>query len=164
MSKVRLEAVRSHEIAPEAAQGIPMQPASADIWDKKYRLKTKKGEPVDATIDDTYKRVARALADAETTAEKQAYWYERFLWALRKGAIPAGRITSNAGALELCVPPDADLRITAPEQFTFATNLDSQGLRQSDDTWTRTGSGARIDLRVEGNAASFTLDPEEGCR
>ena len=27
-------------------------------------------------------------------------WYERFLWALRQGAIPAGRITSNAGALE----------------------------------------------------------------
>ena len=32
-------------------------------------------------------------------AEKQAYWNERFLWALRRGAIPAGRITSNAGAL-----------------------------------------------------------------
>jgi ribonucleoside-diphosphate reductase alpha chain len=99
MSKVRLEAVRT-ESAPEAAQGIPMQPASADIWDKKYRLKTKKGEPVDGTIDDTYKRVARALAEAEPTADKQKYWYERFLWALRRGAIPAGRITSNAGALE----------------------------------------------------------------
>ena len=37
---------------------------------------------------------------AETTPEKQKYWYERFLWALRRGAIPAGRITSNAGALE----------------------------------------------------------------
>ena len=30
----------------------------------------------------------------------QSYWNERFLWALRRGAIPAGRITSNAGALE----------------------------------------------------------------
>ena len=57
-----------------------------------------------------------------------------------------GQLSANAGALELCVPPDADLRITAPEQFTFATNLDSQGLTQSGDTWTRTGSGARIDL------------------
>ncbi|HEX2138631.1 MAG TPA: adenosylcobalamin-dependent ribonucleoside-diphosphate reductase, partial [Woeseiaceae bacterium] len=45
-------------------------------------------------------RVARALADAEATPEKRAYWYERFVWALRRGAIPAGRITSNAGALE----------------------------------------------------------------
>lgn len=95
MSTVRLEAVKS-----KAAQEIEMQPASQDIWDKKYRLKSKQGEPVDASIDHTYQRVARALAEAEPTAEKQKYWYERFLWALRRGAIPAGRITSNAGALE----------------------------------------------------------------
>jgi ribonucleoside-diphosphate reductase alpha chain len=95
MSTVRLEAVKKN-----AAREIEMQPASYDIWDKKYRLKTKRGEPVDATIDDTYKRVAKALSEAEPTAEKQKYWYERFLWALRRGAIPAGRITSNAGALE----------------------------------------------------------------
>jgi ribonucleoside-diphosphate reductase alpha chain len=94
MSTVRLEAVKN-----EALQ-IPLQPASQDIWDKKYRLKTKSGQPVDREIDDTYKRVARALAAAEPSPEKQKYWYERFLWALRRGAIPAGRITSNAGALE----------------------------------------------------------------
>ncbi len=95
MSTVRLEAA--------SARGeveVPLQPASYDIWDKKYRLKTKQGDPVDVTIDDTYSRVARALAGAETTAEKQQYWFERFVWALRRGAIPAGRITSNAGALE----------------------------------------------------------------
>lgn len=96
MSTVRLEAVAKAAAAAE----IPMQPASWDIWDKKYRLKTKQGEAVDADIDGTYQRVARALADAEPTAEKQKYWYDRFLWALRRGAIPAGRITSNAGALE----------------------------------------------------------------
>ena len=95
MSTVRLEAVKT-----EGPVEIAMQPASWDIWDKKYRLKTKKGEPVDVDIDGTYKRVARALADAEPTTEKQKYWYERFLWALRRGVIPAGRITSNAGALE----------------------------------------------------------------
>jgi ribonucleoside-diphosphate reductase alpha chain len=93
MSSVRLEAVKG------AAEEIPLQPASYDIWDKKYRLKTKQGEPVDGDIDETYKRVARALADAEPSAEKRKYWNERFLWALRRGAIPAGRITSNAGAL-----------------------------------------------------------------
>src|SRR3989440_4699384 len=94
MSTVRLEA-----IARDAAE-IPLQPASFDIWDKKYRLKTKTGEPVDSSIDHTYQRVARALAEAETTPEKRTYWYENFLWALRRGAIPAGRVTSNAGALE----------------------------------------------------------------
>lgn len=95
MSTVRLEAVKTH-----GEREIPMQPASQDIWDKKYRLKTKHGVPVDADIDATCQRVARALAESEATPEKQKYWYDRFLWALRRGAIPAGRITSNAGAQE----------------------------------------------------------------
>jgi ribonucleoside-diphosphate reductase alpha chain len=95
MSTVRLEAVKT-----DGPVEVSMQPASLDIWDKKYRLKTKKGEPVDADIDASYRRVAKALADAEPSIEKQKYWYERFVWALRRGAIPAGRITSNAGALE----------------------------------------------------------------
>ncbi|MEQ1600218.1 MAG: adenosylcobalamin-dependent ribonucleoside-diphosphate reductase [Methylophilaceae bacterium] len=79
---------------------VPLQSVSLDIWDKKYCLKTKQGEHVDKTIDDTYQRVARALADVEETDEKRQLWHEKFLWALRRGAIPAGRITSNAGALE----------------------------------------------------------------
>ncbi len=86
--------------ANDGSRDIAMQPASLDIWDKKYRLVTKDGTPVDADIDATYRRVARALADSESTAELQHYWHERFTWALRRGAIPAGRITSNAGALE----------------------------------------------------------------
>ena len=80
--------------APE----IGYQPASIDIWDKKYRLKSKDGRAVDEDIDQTYRRVARALADVETTREKCDYWYEEFLIALHRGAIPAGRIVSNAGA------------------------------------------------------------------
>ena len=95
MSTVRLEAVNIKSVAD-----IDMQPASYDIWDKKYRLKSKQGIAVDESIDDSYKRVAKALSEAEPTAEKQKYWQERFLWALRRGAIPAGRITSNAGAQE----------------------------------------------------------------
>lgn len=82
-----------------ATVNIKLQPASEDIWDKKYRLKDKRGTPVDKDIDGTYQRVARALAEVETGDLKQK-WYERFVWALRNGAIPAGRIISNAGALE----------------------------------------------------------------
>src|SRR5487761_171489 len=85
--------------AANAVTEIPVQEASADIWDKKYRLKAKDGTILDATVDDTWKRVARALADVETPEQREP-WYEKFLWALRHGAIPAGRITSNAGALE----------------------------------------------------------------
>ncbi len=91
MSTVRVQP------APTLAE-IPLQPTSQDIWDKKYRLRTKTGAPVDHHVDGTYQRVARALAEVEITPELHEHWYERFLWALRRGAIPAGRIISNAGA------------------------------------------------------------------
>ncbi|MDJ0759416.1 MAG: adenosylcobalamin-dependent ribonucleoside-diphosphate reductase [Woeseiaceae bacterium] len=78
---------------------IEFQPASLDIWDSKYRLSSKDGEQIDQTIDDTYRRVAEALSKVEADS-KQEYFYEEFLWALRSGAIPAGRIMSNAGARE----------------------------------------------------------------
>jgi len=78
---------------------LPLQPASEDIWDRKYRLKTRTGEPIDVEVEDTYRRVARALAEVEQTEAQREHWYERFVWALRNGAIPAGRVTSNAGAL-----------------------------------------------------------------
>jgi ribonucleoside-diphosphate reductase alpha chain len=92
-----MESVHLRVVATDTS-GIPLQAASQDIWDKKYRLKSKNGRVLDQTIDDTYKRIARALADAEETQEKRDQWYEEFLWALRNGAIPAGRIVSNAGA------------------------------------------------------------------
>ncbi len=77
---------------------IPLQSASLDIWDKKYKLKSREGEDVDTSLDETYQRVARALADVEETEENKTLWHEKFLWALRQGAVPAGRIISNAGA------------------------------------------------------------------
>jgi ribonucleoside-diphosphate reductase alpha chain len=87
------------KIEPREIDTVPFQEASLDIWDKKYRLTAKDGTPIDRSMDDTYKRVARALADVEPQ-ELREQWNERFLWALRRGAIPAGRVTSNAGALE----------------------------------------------------------------
>ena len=77
---------------------VTLQAASEDIWDRKYRLKNKAGVPVDDGIDGTFRRVAGALSDIESE-DRREHWLERFLWALRNGAIPAGRIISNAGAL-----------------------------------------------------------------
>jgi ribonucleoside-diphosphate reductase alpha chain len=90
----------SVDVRQPAVNEIPLQPASYDIWDKKYRLKSKLGKVIDEDVEGTYRRVARALADVETTPEAREHWYERFFWALQNGAIPAGRILSNAGALE----------------------------------------------------------------
>jgi ribonucleoside-diphosphate reductase alpha chain len=92
--------VAEYPIEQHSPVEIPLQAASHDIWDKKYRLKDKNGGIVDEAVADTYRRIARALADVETTPEKQEQWFGRFVWALENGAIPAGRITSNAGALE----------------------------------------------------------------
>jgi hypothetical protein len=75
----------------------------------------------------------------------------------------SGELSANAGAIDLCVPADADVRLDVEDQLTFATNLSGRGLTQNGDTWTRSGSGPAIRLSVEGNAASFTLDPERGC-
>jgi len=78
---------------------IEFQAASLDIWDAKYKLSAKDGATIDSDIDGTYQRVAKALAEVEKESERDQY-FEQFLWALRSGAIPAGRIMSNAGAQE----------------------------------------------------------------
>ena len=83
----------------EDREEISLQPASLDIWDSKYRLKTKKGEILDEDVYATYARVARTLAEVEPE-EIREKWFESFLWALSHGAVPAGRIVSNAGAQE----------------------------------------------------------------
>lgn len=77
-----------------------------------------------------------------------------------------GTLSVNAGALELCVPAGAGLQLDVEEQLTFAHDLDTKGLDRAGDRWTRPaeGGGATIELVIEGNAASLTLDPEEGCR
>ncbi len=85
------------EFSASKVADLPLQEASLTIWDTKYRLKTKSGSPVDTDVQGTYQRVAKALAEVEEPI-KRDYWYERYVWALQRGAIPAGRIMSNAGA------------------------------------------------------------------
>lgn len=76
---------------------IELQPTSLEIWESKYQLKNDHQEPVDKTVEDTYKRIAKSLSKIEKE-NVQDYWYKEFLWALKNGATPAGRILSNAGA------------------------------------------------------------------
>ncbi len=87
----------AHSVSRET-KPVPMQPTSLDIWRQKYCLRTIDGQEVDADIDATFTRVAKTIADVEEGADKRELWYKEFLWALRQGAIPAGRILSNAGA------------------------------------------------------------------
>jgi hypothetical protein len=81
------------------------------------------------------------------------------------GAGPTdGSLSVNAGAMDLCVPADAELVLRVPTQLTFAHNLQSRGLSEDGDTWRRAGAGgSTIDLTINGNAAVFALDPDGGC-
>ncbi|MBS9403438.1 adenosylcobalamin-dependent ribonucleoside-diphosphate reductase [Halomonas sp. TRM85114] len=82
--------------AVKTSQEVPLQLPSRDIWDSKYRLKDRHGRPVDKDVGATWERVARALAAVE--GDQAEAWLTKFRWALENGAIPAGRIMSNAGA------------------------------------------------------------------
>ena len=72
-------------------------PISTQIWDMKYRLKAPDGTPVDKSVDDTWRRIARALAEPEAP-EHRALWEQRFHEALDGFKfLPAGRIVAGAG-------------------------------------------------------------------
>ncbi len=70
-------------------------PIAEQIWDMKYRLKAADGTPVDRTVEDTWRRIARALAAEEAEPD---VWEDRFYGALEDFRfLPAGRIVAGAG-------------------------------------------------------------------
>jgi hypothetical protein len=78
----------------------------------------------------------------------------------------SGEIQVNAGAVRVCAPPGAALRIRTGESAVSSYDFGRAGLVQDGSTWTSPNYDAaavRIDLEAEANAGSFTLNPEEGC-
>ena len=70
-------------------------PIAEQIWDMKYRLKEADGTPIDGSVEDTWRRIARALAEVETDS---SHWEQEFYAALEDFKfLPAGRITAGAG-------------------------------------------------------------------
>ena len=70
-------------------------PIAEQIWDMKYRFKESDGTPIDASVEDSWRRIARALAAPE---KDPAHWEEKFYGALENFRyLPAGRITAGAG-------------------------------------------------------------------
>ena len=70
-------------------------PIAEAIWDMKYRLKDASGTPIDGTVEDTWHRIAGALASVEADP---AEWEPKFYAALEDFRfLPAGRITAGAG-------------------------------------------------------------------
>jgi hypothetical protein len=78
----------------------------------------------------------------------------------------AGRIQANAASIELCADPGTGLRLRNTSALT-GDNFASAGLIRSGTTWESPGIGSAahvVDLALNGGAASFTLNPPEGCR
>ena len=91
-------------------------PIAEQIWDMKYRLKEADGTAIDRTVEDTWRRIARALAEVE--AEPKA-WEDRFYAALEDFKyLPAGRITAGAGTAR---------SVTLFNCFVMGTIPDSMG-------------------------------------
>lgn len=89
-------------------------PMAEQIWDMKYRLKEQDGTPIDNTVQDTWRRVAWALAEPETN---RALWADKFYSVLERFQfIPAGRINAGAGT---------DRNVTLFNCFVMGTVQDS---------------------------------------
>jgi hypothetical protein len=76
----------------------------------------------------------------------------------------AGSVEMNAGSLELCVADGTNVAITVTDDnITFSHDLDESGLTREGGTW-RSGDGAAdVTFTIEGNAASFSYNPQGGC-
>jgi ribonucleoside-diphosphate reductase alpha chain len=89
-------------------------PMAEQIWDMKYRLKEQDGTPIDLTVQDTWRRIAWALAENETDRKS---WADKFYSVLERFQfIPAGRINAGAGT---------DRNVTLFNCFVMGTITDS---------------------------------------
>ncbi len=91
-------------------------PIAEQIWDMKYRLKDADGQPVDGSVEDTWRRIATALASVE---KDPGAWEGKFYAALEDFKyLPAGRIIAGAGT---------DRSVTLFNCFVMGTIPDSMG-------------------------------------
>ena len=91
-------------------------PIAEQIWDMKYRFKNEDGTPIDLSVEDSWRRIARDLAQIE---DDPAKWEDRFYHALEDFKfLPAGRITAGAGTAR---------QVTLFNCFVMGTIPDSMG-------------------------------------
>jgi hypothetical protein len=78
----------------------------------------------------------------------------------------SGSIEVNAGSVKLCTTPGVAIRIETGGGVAASYDFDGRDLVHTGSTWQSPGyatAPVRVDLEVQGNAGSFTLDPVEGC-
>jgi ribonucleoside-diphosphate reductase alpha chain len=87
--------MNTHAATSANISGLGATPIARDIWDLKYRFKPVDGGTADGSLQETFSRVARAVARAE---QDQGLWARRFEDLLNDTSfLPAGRIIAGAG-------------------------------------------------------------------
>lgn len=125
--------------------------ADADLGEARFEMNAG-----DMTIDLTGATVADLAVDSNAGS---------IAIIAADGTEARGSVELNAGSFSLCAADDLVVAITMEDSnVTFGHNLDDLGLTRQGDTW-RTGDGTPdLELTVDGNAASFTMNPDGGCR
>lgn len=78
-----------------------------------------------------------------------------------------GSLEVNAGSIAFCMPDGVGLRVSTNDNITGSNNFGQRGLSRSGSTWETpnfSSAANRIDLAANANAASISLNPEDGCR
>jgi ribonucleoside-diphosphate reductase alpha chain len=70
------------------------------VWQDRYQLKDSEGKPVETSIEQTWRRVAKAIASVENdTPNNRPYWEDKFYSILEDFKfVPGGRILAGAGS------------------------------------------------------------------
>lgn len=106
------------------------------------------------------------LRDAAEVGEIEASLNAGSLGLYLPSVSTSGRIEANAGSIRLCAPAGVALRLLTDENMLSSYDFGSAGLVQVDDAWESPGYDTvvkRIELEIEANVGSFSLDPAEGC-
>lgn len=120
------------------------------VWNEKYRYKDQHGEPIDLTLEDTFARVARAVASVEEESVR-GKWEERFFDMLSDfEVLPGGRIYAGAGT---------NRAVTLMNCYVMGTIPDSlpgihEALKESALTM-QTGAGIGMDFSTLRNKGAL---------
>lgn len=131
--------------------------ASVDLADAAIDTAELQFNAASATVD---------LGAARTVAEIDVQLNAGALGLTLPATGTTGTIEGNAASVDICAPAGVALRLRTDESVISSFDYDGHGLIHEGDTWQSPGfdtAAVRIDLLTRGNAASFTLDPAEGC-
>lgn len=106
---------QASQVGTSAEKRTELEGIRQKVFMDRYSLKDPSGKPLEFYPEQLWARVARGIAQVETTEEKQAYWEKRFYEVLSDFQfVPGGRILAGAGSghqvtFYNCMPPEQEV-------------------------------------------------------